>query len=69
MLDDEDLPKPPRQRLAPLPLDALGIVELRAYIAELKGEIARTEAEISRKERHRDAVEGLFRTSRHRPTE
>ena len=61
MLDDEDLPKPPRRRLDPLPLDTLGIAELRAYIAELQAEIARTEAEISRKERHRDAVAGMFR--------
>jgi uncharacterized small protein (DUF1192 family) len=61
MLDDEDLPKPPPRRLSPLPLDALGIAELRAYIAELQGEITRVEAEISRKERHREAVEGLFK--------
>ncbi len=62
MLDDEDLPKRPRRRLDPLPLDALGLAELRAYIAELQAEIARAEAEIGRKERHRAAAQGVFKT-------
>ena len=57
---DEPRPRPPAQ-LAPRALDALGMAELRDYIAQLQAEIARAEAEISRKERHRDAVEGLFK--------
>lgn len=61
MWDDEDLPKPPRRRLDPQPLDPLGIAEIRAYIAELQAEIARADAAISRKERHRDAAQGVFK--------
>ena len=61
MLDEEDLPKRPPRRLVALPLDSLGIAEIRAYIAELQAEITRADAEISRKERHRDAAQGLFK--------
>ena len=58
---EEDEPPRRRARLTPLPLDLLGVDELRAYIAELRGEIARTEAEIDRKHGHRSAAEAFFR--------
>jgi uncharacterized small protein (DUF1192 family) len=58
---EEDEPRPPRARLIPLPLDLLGVDELRAYIAELQAEIARVEAEIGRKQGHRSAAEAFFR--------
>ncbi|CAH2601734.1 conserved protein of unknown function [Rhodovastum atsumiense] len=59
--EDDDLPRPSQRRLAPLPLDLLGVAELRAYIGELQGEIARVEAEITRKSSHRDAAAAFFR--------
>ncbi len=57
--DDEPLMK--RRRLEPLPLDSLGIEELRSYIDELRTEIARTEGEIARKDSHRSAADAFFK--------
>ena len=62
MLDEEDLPRRPR-RLEKLPLDLLGIEELRDYIGELREEITRVEAEIARKQSHRSAADAFFRKS------
>ena len=59
--DDEDAPVKKRHRLEPLPLDALGIEELREYIAELKAEIERVESDITRKHSHRSAADAFFR--------
>ena len=56
----DDLPERPKARLTILPLDALGVAELRDYIAELKTEITRAEAMIARKEAHRGAAESVF---------
>jgi uncharacterized small protein (DUF1192 family) len=61
MLEPDDSPPRKPERFPPRALDPLGIAELRDYIAQLQAEIARADAEIARKERHRDAVEGLFR--------
>ena len=61
MAQDEDAPPPKRRRLEPLPLDSLGIEELRAYIEELKFEIARVEADITRKQSHRSAADTFFK--------
>lgn len=60
MLDEEDLPRRPR-RLEKLPLDLLGIEELRDYIGELREEILRVEADIARKQSHRSAADAFFR--------
>jgi len=60
-MQDEDEPRPPRRRLEPLPLVALGVDELRGYIDELRAEIARVEADIARKAGHRQAAEAFFR--------
>jgi uncharacterized small protein (DUF1192 family) len=56
----DDLPERPKARLNILPLDGLGVAELRAYIAELQTEIARAEAMIGRKEAHLGAAEAVF---------
>ena len=60
MLEEDDLPRRPR-RLEKLPLDLLGIEELRDYIGELREEIARVEADIARKQSHRSAADQFFR--------
>ena len=61
MAQDEDAPPPKRRRLELLPLDSLGVEELRAYIEELKLEIARVEADITRKQSHRSAADAFFK--------
>ncbi len=58
---EDDAPPPRRRRLEPLPLDSLGIDELRLYIDELRGEIARVEADIGRKHSHRSAADAFFK--------
>ncbi len=58
---EDDAPPPRRRRLEPLPLDSLGIDELRLYIEELRGEIARAEADIGRKNNHRSAADAFFK--------
>ncbi len=58
---DEDEPKPKPRRVSPIPLEPLGVSELRDYIAELQGEIARADAAIARKEGHRGDAERFFR--------
>ena len=60
-MEDDDLPPRKRPRLERIPLDLLGIEELRAYIGELKEEIARVEADIERKQSHRSAADAFFR--------
>ncbi len=59
MWDDEE-PRKPR-RLTPLPLDPLGVAELRDYIGELREEIGRAEAAITRKQDHRGVADSFFR--------
>ena len=61
MAMEEDAPPPRRRRLEPLPLDSLGIAELRLYIEELRGEITRVEADIDRKHSHRSAADAFFK--------
>ncbi len=61
-MQDEDEARPPRRRLEPLPLAALGVDELRAYVVELKAEIARVEVDMARKAGHRQAAESFFRS-------
>ena len=60
MLTEDDEPRP-KHRLAPLPLDPLGVAELHAYIAELGAEITRAEAAIARKQSHRNAADNVFK--------
>ena len=60
MWDEEEPPKP--RRLAPLPLDSLGIDELKDYIAELQAEIGRVQATIQQKQAHRGDADRFFRS-------
>ncbi|HEY4043962.1 MAG TPA: DUF1192 domain-containing protein [Rhodopila sp.] len=60
---EEDPPQTQRRRLEPLPLDSLGIEELRLYIEELRTEISRVEADIGRKQGHRSAADAFFKRS------
>ena len=57
--DEEEPPKP--RRVTPLPLDPLGVEELRDYIAELQAEIGRVEVAIARKHDHRSVADSFFR--------
>lgn len=61
MAEEEDAPIRKRRWLEPLPLDTLGIDELRDYIAALQSEIARVEGDIDRKQSHRSAADSFFR--------
>lgn len=63
MIDEDETPKKPPQRLSPLPLDPLGLAELAGYREELRAEISRVEAEMIRKEGHRTAAAAFFRRS------
>jgi uncharacterized small protein (DUF1192 family) len=58
---EEDLPKPPRNLLAPPLLDNLGIAELNAYIADLEAEIERVKAKIATKDAHKTAAAAFFK--------
>ncbi len=60
MMEDEERPRPPA-RFTPLPLDGLGVEELRAYIAALQAEIARAEAAIAARQAQRSAADAFFR--------
>jgi uncharacterized small protein (DUF1192 family) len=61
MAEEEDVPVRKRRRLEKLPLDTLGIEELRDYISELQEEIGRVEADIARKNSHKSAADAFFR--------
>ena len=58
---DEDTLQPPPRRVMQIPLEPLGVAELRDYIAELQGEIVRAEAVIVRKQDHRGVADSFFR--------
>jgi uncharacterized small protein (DUF1192 family) len=58
---EEDLPKPARQLLVPLPLDHMGIDELNVYILALEAEIARVKAKIAAKDAHKTAAAAFFK--------
>jgi uncharacterized small protein (DUF1192 family) len=60
MEDEESAPRK-RARLERIPLDPLGIAELRDYIGELRDEIARVEADIARKHDHRSTADAFFK--------
>ena len=60
MFEEEERPRR-APRFAPLPLDGLGVQELRDYIASLQAEIARAEAAIAARGQQRSAADALFR--------
>lgn len=59
-LDDDTDPKTKKQKLRVL--DNLSVAELKDYIAQLKEEIARVEADVLKKEKHKDAMDALFKS-------
>ena len=61
MFSDDDL-DPKTKKARPRVLDNLSTLELREYIAQLQAEIVRVEADMQKKEKHRAALDALFRT-------
>jgi uncharacterized small protein (DUF1192 family) len=59
IFDDETDPKSKKPKLRAL--DKMSVAELREYLQGLKDEAARVEADISKKEKHKAALEGLFK--------
>ncbi len=59
-MNDDDSPLRPA-RFTPLPLDRLGVDELRRYIADMQSEIIRVEAEIAKKQDYRSAADSFFK--------
>ena len=60
-MDLEDL-EPRKRKPKKRDLDPLGLEELRDYVLELKEEIERTQEEIRKKEKHRQGLDGLFKS-------
>lgn len=59
IFDDDSDPRTKRRKLRPL--DNMSVAELKEYADQLKEEIARVEADIAKKEKHKSALEGLFK--------
>ncbi len=59
IFDDETDPK--TKRAKPRALDKMSVPELRDYVVQLKEEIARVETDIEKKDKHRSAVDALFK--------
>lgn len=60
IFDDETDPKTKRSK--PRLLDKLSVDELQVYISDMKAEIGRVEQEISKREKHKQAMAGLFKS-------
>ena len=60
----DDLPARPQNRLTILPLDSMGVAELRDYVSTLRTEIERAEAMIARKQQHHSAIQAVFGASK-----
>lgn len=57
--DDETDPK--TKRAKPRALDKMSVAELQEYTVQLKEELARVENEIGKKDKHKSAMDALFR--------
>lgn len=57
---DTDEIDPPKSAAGSVDLSAMGVQELRDYIASLEAEIVRAEEMIAKKEAHKRGVEALF---------
>jgi uncharacterized small protein (DUF1192 family) len=62
MILDEDT-DPKTKKAKPRQLDNMSVPELRDYVRQMQDEIARVEAEIQKKEKHKSAMDALFRKS------
>ena len=60
-MEDDDLPRPRKRWIEPIPLDPLSVSDLNEYIEALKTEIVRAEVAISGKQSHRSLAEGFFK--------
>ncbi len=63
MIEDEEVRPARKQRLEPLLLDPLSVVDLEAYIVELRTEITRAEAAIAQKGSARSHADNFFKRS------
>ena len=61
MILDDDL-DPKTKKAKPRVLDNVSVPELKEYVQQLKDEMARVEAEIQKKEKHKAAVDALFKS-------
>ena len=60
MIFDEDL-DPKTKKIKLRVLDNMSVAELADYVEQLKAEILRAEAEIKKKEKHKTAMDALFK--------
>ena len=59
IFDEETDPKTKRAKLRPL--DNVSVPELKEYLVQLAEEMKRVQAEIDKKEKHKGAVDAIFR--------
>ena len=62
MILDDDL-DPKTKKAKPRALDNLSVADLKEYVQQMKDEIARVEAEIQKKDKHKSAMDALFKKS------
>ena len=60
-MEEDDLPRPRKRWIDPIPLDPVSVADLNDYIDALKTEIHRADAAIRQKQSHRSAAEGFFK--------
>jgi len=60
-MEEDDLPRPRKRWIEPIPLDPISVADLQEYIDALKGEIIRAESAIRGKQSHRSLAEGFFK--------
>ena len=61
MMRDDDL-DPKTKKPKPRVLDNMSVPELKEYIQQLHDEIARVEADMQKKEKHKAAMDALFKS-------
>lgn len=59
ILDDDTDPKSKKPK--PRDLSNMSVADLREYVAALQAEIARAELEAAKKEKHKSAMDSLFK--------
>lgn len=61
MITDDDT-DPKTRRAKPRLLDNMSVADLKEYVQQLQAEIMRAEAEIAKKEKHKNAVDAVFKS-------